>query len=480
MKLDHLEAEPQVPQGPRQAAEFLHKIARTQKLIPAVNQMRLNKRLCSLVILAVLAVSATNVEAQSRTKKKPSRPRPTPTRPAPLPGETALPSPDRPTVLDERQLFLNAARIAWAFADRNYQPATGLSRAHDTYQYVTLWDVASGLAATHSAHELGFISDAIYNQRIQRTLSTLASADLFENAAFNRSYDSKTGKMIDRKQRISSRGYGWSVTDIGRLLIWLRILAVNQPQFATQATNIVKRLDMSRLIKDGYLRSEDLSPATGELHPYQEGRIGYEQYAAAGLALWGYRAENALDARLNALPVRVLGVSIIADKRGDERITSEPYIMMGMETGWYSPELRQQAWRVVAAQEARYKATGILTMVSEDALPDPPYYFYYYDVYRQGRSFAVDGPTGGPYVESPRWISSKAAFAWHALLPSPYTLTVLEAVQGAGMSGRGWGAGVYEGSLRPTGDASLNTAALILEAAVFNLRGHPFLVTRLD
>jgi hypothetical protein len=440
--------------------------------------MRLNYRLC-LTIFAVLSLSATNVEAQSRTKKKP-RPKPTPTRPTPTPEPTVLTSSDGANVVDERQLFLNAARIAWAFADRNYQPSTGLSRAHDTYQYVTLWDIASGLAATHSAHELGFISDAIYNQRIQRTLSTLATADLFENAAFNRSYDSKTGKMIDRKQRISSRGYGWSVTDIGRLLTWLKILAVTQPQFATQATNIVKRLDMSRLIKDGYLRSEDLSPTTGAIHPFQEGRVGYEQYTAAGLALWGFRAENALDARLNALPASVLGVSIVADKRGDERITSEPYIMMGMETGWYSPELREQAWRVLAAQEARYKATGILTMVSEDALPDPPYYFYYYDVYRQGRSFVVDGPTGGPFVESPRWISSKAAFAWHALLPSPYTLAVVQAVQGAGLPGRGWGAGVYEGSLRPTGDASLNTAALILEAAVYNLRGHPFLVAPLN
>ena len=441
--------------------------------------MRLNKRLWCSATLALLALSATSVEAQGRTKKKP-RPKPTPTRPVPAPDSTVLTSPDRANVVDERQLFLNAARIAWAFADRNYQPATGLSRAHDTYQYVTLWDIASGLAATHSAHELGFITDAIYNQRIQRTLSTLASADLFENVAFNRSYDSKTGKMIDRKQRISSRGYGWSVTDIGRLLTWLRILAVNQPQFAAQAASIVKRLDMSRLIRDGYLQSEDLSPTTGALHPYQEGRIGYEQYSAAGLALWGHRAENALNARLNAVPASVLGVPIVADKRGDERITSEPYIMMGMETGWYSPELRQQAWRVLAAQEARYKATGILTMVSEDALPDPPYYFYYYDVYRQGRSFVVDGPIGGPFVESPRWISSKAAFAWHALLPSPYTLAVLQAVQGSGLPGRGWGAGVYEGSLRPTGDASLNTAALILEAAVFNLRGHPFLVAPLN
>jgi hypothetical protein len=207
--------------------------------------------------------------------------------------------------------------------------------------------------------------------------------------------------------------------------------------------------------------------------------MGYEQYAAAGLAFWGHRADKALDARLNAQPVSVFGVSIVADKRGDERITSEPYIMMGMETGWYSPELRQQAWRVLAAQEARYKSTGIITMVSEDALPDPPWYFYYYDVYRQGRAFAVDAHSGQGYVESPRWVSSKAAFAWHALLPSPYTMLVLNAVQPASIPGKGWGAGVYEGTLKPTGNASLNTAALILESAAYNLRGHPFLQIRL-
>src|SRR5437868_3913184 len=275
-------------------------------------------------------------------------------------------------------------------------------------------------------------------------------------------------------------GYGWSVTDLGRLLTWLRIIARSQPQFATQATTIVKRLNIERLISSGYLQGTDLDPQTGQLRVYPEGRMGYDQYAAAGLALWGFRAEKALDARLNALPVDVFGVSIIADKRGDERITSEPYIMMGMETGWYSPELREQAWRLLAAQEARYRATGMITMASEDALPDPPYYFYYYNIYRQGRPFTVDAQAATGYLDRPRWISSKAAFAWHALLPSSYTLAALQAVQGAVISGRGWGAGVYEGTLRPTGDASLNTAALILEAAVYNLRGHPFLATRLD
>ena len=444
--------------------------------------------LISSITLAAIVAGATPLDAQSRTRKSTSRPTrnapakkpapPTPTSAAPTASENMLGS--SANVVDERQLYLNAARIAWTFVDRNYQSSTGLARAHDTYQYVTIWDVASAFAATYSAHELGLITDDVYTQRVQRGLATLSTMDLFDGAAFNKSYDSKTGRMIDRRERISSKGYGWSTTDIGRLLIWLRILAVNQPQFAPQAAAIAKRLNISRLIAGGYLQGTDVDPRTNGLRVYPEGRMGYEQYAAAGFALWGFRADKALDARVNALPVTVLGVSIVADRRGDERITSEPYIMMGMETGWYSPELREQAWRILAAQEARYKSTGVMTMVSEDALPDPPYYFYYYNIYRQGHTFAVDAPAGRNFVDNPRWLSSKAAFAWHALIPTPYTLAAVQSVQAAGISGRGWGAGVYEGTHRPTGDASLNTAALILEAAAYNLRGHPFLAVRLD
>ena len=195
----------------------------------------------STLLLASVVVGGTTANAQGRTKKRttktaPARPKSPPT--VAEPTETGLP-PTGP-VVDERQLYLNASRAAWAFVNRNYQPSTGLARAHDTYQYVTLWDVASGLAATYSAHELGLIEDVLYTQRMQRALATLATADLFEGAAFNKSYDSRTGKMIDRRERISSKGYGWSVTDLGRLLVWLRIIAVNQPQFASQATAVVQ------------------------------------------------------------------------------------------------------------------------------------------------------------------------------------------------------------------------------------------------
>jgi hypothetical protein len=70
-------------------------------------------------------------------------------------------------------------------------------------------------------------------------------------------------------------------------------------------------------------------------------------------------------------------------------------------------------------------------------------------------------------------VSSKATFAWHALFPSDYTLKAFNAIQTAAIPGDGWGAGVYEGSLKPTGYATLNTAGMILEAVLYHKNGQP-------
>ena len=296
---------------------------------------------------------------------------------------------------------------------------------------------------------------------------------MVDNTGFNRHYDAVTGRMVDRNNAFTTTGTGWSPVDIGRLLIALRILAKEEPQYAVRAQSIVNRLNMSRLVRDGLIRGSDRS-SNGALYTYREGELGYEQYGAAGFSLWGFKANIALDPNANSAAVDVYGVRVYNDTRGNARITSEPYVMLGMETGFYHPDLRKQAERVLAAQEARFASDGILTMVSEDALPDPPHYFYYYSVYHDGRIFPVEGPTSGTYVSGPRWISSKAAFGYRAIMPTPYTLRVFEAVQPAGVAGSGWGAGVYEGTLRATGEPSLNTNAMIIESALYYQRQAPF------
>jgi hypothetical protein len=393
-------------------------------------------------------------------------------------GDATNPPPPPPpppvTPTTESDVFLAGARTAWTFVENNTQASTGLAKAHDTFQFVTVWDIASQIAATYSAHELGVIDNTNYDGRIRKILSTLTTMPLFDGAAFNRFYDSQNGQMVTRDFKPSSTGFGWSATDIGRLLTWLRILAVNQPQYAAQATAIVNRIDMSRLIGWGKLQGVDVA-ANGTWSVYDETGLGYEQYAAGGFALWSHRADNSLNPTANAQSMQVLGVTVYVDNRGNARLTSEPYIMMGLETGFWASALRDQAQGVLAAQNARFDQTGILTMVTEDAMPDPPYFFYYYSVYHLGKTFVVEGPPYGSVVQSPRWVSSKAAFAWRALFPTDYTLKAFNAVQPAAIPGDGWGAGVYEGSLKPTGYPSLNTAGIILESALYKKLGKAFL-----
>lgn len=392
-------------------------------------------------------------------------------------GADTITNPNNPppnTPPTEDQLFTNAARTAWAFVENNTQTATGLSQAHYTFQYVTTWDIASQIAATYAAHELGIIDDASYDGRMRKILGTLGSIPLFQGAAFNRFYDSQTGKMVSRDYQISTTGFGWSDTDQGRLLTWLHILAVKQPQYSPLTTAIVNRLNYSRLISNGTLQGFDVTN-NGASNSYAETGLGYEQYAAAGFALWGKRASSSLNPTANATTVNVLGVPVYVDKRGLARATSEPYVLIGMETGWWAQALKDQAWQILSAQQARFDQTGTITMASEDALPDPPYYFYYYSIYHSGKTFVVEGPNGGSVVDNPRWVSSKATFAWRALFPTDYTLKAFSAIQPAAIDGKGWAAGVYEDTLQPTGDPSLNTAGIILEAALYHKLGTSFL-----
>ena len=396
------------------------------------------------------------------------------------PPQGARPAPPQPTpapilTAQERQLYLDAARTSWNLVNRITEPSTGLARAHPNYSNITLWDVAGAIAANYVARELGFIDQTTFDAHIARIFSTLSTIDLFDRSAFNRIYDAKTGRMVDNGGKISTVGAGWSSVDLGRLLIWLKVVANKHPKYAVTAAQIVKRIDMSKVLQNGYLQGVEVDPKTRRRKTFTETEIGYQQYALTGFALWGAKINpNGLDVRTDVREVNVLGVRLLTDGRGNDRVMSEPYIMLGLEPGYRSAELQRQARQVLAAQEARYQRTRLVTAPSEDAMPDPPWYFYYYSIYHRRKSFVVEGVGDNAEVAGPRWISSKAAFGWNAVLPSAYTQLVLRTVRPAGTT-LGWGSGVYEGTLKPTGVTSLNTAALIMESALYKIRGKPIL-----
>jgi hypothetical protein len=139
--------------------------------------------------------------------------------------------------------------------------------------------------------------------------------------------------------------------------------------------------------------------------------------------------------------------------------------MLGLELG-FEPDMRDLAEAMLAVQEARYRETGQITMVSEDAVSVPPYYFYYYCVLCNGREFTVDVADPGEQLDEPRWISTKATFGWHALMPGAYTRLAIDAIAVA-HGDEGWSSGVFEKSGASTETYDINTATIILESALY-------------
>lgn len=369
--------------------------------------------------------------------------------------------------------FRRAAQAAWKFVNANYEPATGLVHAQPDWAFPTLWDIGSAMGATYGALQLGFITQAEYVDRTRRLIATLQRATLYDNAVFGRNYDARTGALVDEAGKPSTRGTGYSALDLGRLFTWLKIAALTAPELASSAEAVTKRIRVDRVVQDGYLRGEQIMKGATTPEKYQEGRLGYEQYAAEGLALWGLRAKNALQVDKHRRKASVLGVQVSSDARGLDRLTSEPFILHGMEIG-LSGRMQEIALQTLAAQAQRYVKTGTVTVASEDALKIPPHYFYYYCVLCSGREFVINVHSPGVELDAPRWVSAKAAYAWHALMPSRYTWMAVETVRPALDSTRGWATGVMEGTGKSTETYTLNTAGIVLEAAAYMKRGKPF------
>jgi hypothetical protein len=405
----------------------------------------------------------------ARSQEVPSSPAPPP--PAAAQAVAPAPPPASPPPADpaEDAMWDAAAKTAWSYLEARTTPLTGFSPSTTEYSFVTAWDIGSVLGATYSAHHLGLLTRPAYQQRMARLLRTLERLPLYDGAAFNKSYSAR-GSRMDRNNERVGEGSGWSAIDLGRLLLWMHIVAESDPAFAESARRGVARLDVGRITRDGYLRGASVG-SDGRAFDYQEGKIGYEQYSARGYAAWGMPVENAMRLDRHAVPATFGGHRILLDDRGHDRLTSEPLVLAGLETGW-TPGEAQLAEAVLALQDDRWRRTGQVTMVSEDASQQPPHHFYYYCIYAYGRLFPVVIHDHDAMLDGPRWVSTKAAFAWHALRRNEHTRAALEALAKA-RGPRGWSTGLAEQTSEVVGPVNLNTQAVILEAALYRRLGRP-------
>ncbi|WP_342069014.1 DUF3131 domain-containing protein [Yoonia algicola] len=363
------------------------------------------------------------------------------------------------------------AQIAWRYFQNNTDPTTGLVNSTDNYPSTTMWETGSYFVATISAERLGVIGRSEAVARIGLALDTLNDIRLFDGVLPNKAYNVRTGELVNYANEPVERGLGWSALDIARMVAALGHVEANYPELAQQTARLINRWNLSEMVENGQLIGGNM--IEGTLRRDQEGRVGYEQYAAKAMMLFGYDVYNAYDAERHLMVRDVEGHPIPVDTRLHRNVTpaftvSEPYLFDGLEFGFDARSARF-ATAIYSAQEARYRNSGILTAVSESHIDVAPY-FIYSSVWGGGAPWAVM-TFRGERLDSKRTITTKVAFAWDALFGTDYTRELVAAIAPLGDTERGWPEGIYEIDGTTNSSVTVNTNAVVLASLAFRAHG---------
>ncbi|MBV8916040.1 MAG: DUF3131 domain-containing protein, partial [Acetobacteraceae bacterium] len=314
-------------------------------------------------------------------------------------------------------------------------------------------------------------------------LGMIAGLELFHGQCPNKAYNTISAAMVDYRNQPGA--IGCSALDVGRLLIWLRITEQRYPALAASVRAAVAQLHPANMVRDGLMYGASVG-AHGEGQALQEGRLGYEQYAAEGFAIWGYDVSAALRPEPYAI-VKIYGVAVPYDSR-DPRVlgahnyvVTEGYALDGIEFGWNRPDdkapdpfLHSNGWmaaaanRLYEAQRRRFERTGILTARTEHQLKTAPY-FVYDTVFSDGRPWATITDTGN-FVPEFAAVALKGAIGLWALWDTPYTDRLFQHVKDAFDPARGFYEGIFEkgGNIE---EFTANNNGIILETLLYKQSG---------
>lgn len=382
---------------------------------------------------------------------------------------------------DERAV----AEIAWSYFVRATQPETGLVNAVGEYPSTTMWDTASYLSGLVSAYELGLIDRREFDRRAMQVLATLRNLDLFQGELPNKAYNTKTGEKVNYANKPGELGF--SALDIGRLLIWLKIIKERYPHLAGAVDNVVLRWTFCDVLStDGQLFGATLDK-NGKLQLRQEGRLGYEEYAAKGFQLWGFATPEASRAEPYQM-VRIFGVDVPADGRDPREfknqnyVVSEGWMLEGLELNWDlagdrdgRTDVASDGWRaefadrIYQVQERRFEETGILTARSEHQVESAPY-FVYDAIFADGYAWNTLDPAQGAQPDRAA-VSTKAAVAMWALWDTDYTQLLYDHVASQGELGKGLDEGVYENGSGVIPLQTANNNGIVLAALLYKVQG---------
>ena len=386
-------------------------------------------------------------------------------------------------LLTQREMEL--ALIAWKYFENNYQPATGMVNAADQYPSTSMWDLASYLGGMVAALELGIIDRSQFDSRLSPLMRTLRSLSFFQDELPNKAYNTQTAEKVNYNNKPGEIGF--SALDLGRLLIWLKIVKERYPEYGDDIDAFVLRWNFCKVIdRCGTMYGAVLGD-NNQVRYLQEGRLGYEEYAAKGFQLWGFDTTRA------SLPepyhfAQIYGIDIPYDARDPRElgahnyVVSESYILDGIELNWdlacdgscqdlvHTDRIMPDfAGRIYRAQEERFRRTGILTARTEHQLDGPPY-FVYDTIYSDGYPWNTISEEG-KYLPQFAAMAMKAAFGLWALWQTPYTDQLFESASKLYDPEKGF----YEGRFEKSGELikafTANNNGIILEALLYKVRG---------
>ncbi len=386
--------------------------------------------------------------------------------------------------LNERELA--AAKVAWGYFEKFTQETTGLANSVGAYPSTTLWDTASYVSGLVTAYELCLIEKPEFDKRILKLLTTFRNLKLFRNEMPNKVYNTKTGEQVDYTNKAGEIGY--SALDIGRFLVWMRILRNRYSHLANTIDNLILRWDFANILdEDGVMYGALIDKDTKETIYAQEGRLGYEEYAAKGFALWGFKPYFAHRAE-PYLTTNIFDVRVPYDGR-DPRIfhsqnyvVTESYLLDGLELNWDLPHddisddrIHTDGWRaefadrIYQVQHNRFETQGYMTARSEHNVKGPPY-FTYDTIFSDGYPWNTVTPRGD-YAPEHAAVATKAAFGLWALWDTYYTDILYEAVIELFNPERGFYEGLYEGGNGHIEIQTANNNGILLAALLHKVQG---------
>ncbi len=364
---------------------------------------------------------------------------------------------------------LQRAQRAWSYFERNRHPDSGFVSSSEGSAEVSSWDMAGQLAAIVSAHQIGVIDDDTFSRLTKTTLRAIEKLPLYDDRLPNRLYRVDTAQMSPTER-------GWSAVSSGRMLIWLRILANWYPEFRERVMAAISRWQFSQAIANGQLNSA--TELNGDTVIQQEGRLGFEQYAAAGFRLWGLDVDRAL-----ALPetgrVNIYNIELDTDKRPSSALVSDPFVLGAMELSGVHTQFAAIGENVYRAQRARWRNQKRLTAKGRDVHQQAGQlvsnHVYHAD---RGTAFNCSLPDGSAIACQS--ISTKIAYGWHALYGDDYSQSLVDVIEKGVSSVRGFYAGVFE-DLTVNRVLTLDANAMVLESLLLKFRhGEPFLQASID